>query len=526
MKKTLFAVMISVLIICGMGTLLPGCSANNEFVILSGSENEALEPLLEKFGNANHINIRMEYKGSVDIMNMLGTPDIEEYDAVWPANSMWISMGDSNHTIKNAQSIMNSPIVFGIKKSLAEQLGFTQGDVYIRDILDAIRGGRLSFMMTSATQSNSGACAYIGFINALLDNPDSIGIADLNNETLKQDIKDLLSGINRSSGSSGWLKDLFLKGDYDAMVNYESMIIEANQALTAQGKEPLYLVYPVDGLAIADSPLGLVEKGDAEAEETFTKLIDYLTSAEVQDELLELGRRTGFGGSIEGADPNIFNPDWGIDSTQTLSGIRMPGSDVVLAALQLYQSELKKPAYTIYCLDFSGSMSGDGEKQLKEAMTLLLDQGQAKQHLLQATQDDVTVVLPFDDQLIGQLTVEGNDNASLMDLSDQIWSLMPGGGTDIYTPAVAALDLLKQVDTEEYFCAVVLLTDGKSNTGKSYYDFEQAYRALGRDIPLFAIMLGNASREQLEPMAELTRGAVFDSQGDLISAFKKVKGYN
>lgn len=38
------------------------------------------------------------------------------------------------------------------------------------------------------------------------------------------------------------------------MINYEALIIQANQKLVAQGREPLYCVYPVDGLAIADSP--------------------------------------------------------------------------------------------------------------------------------------------------------------------------------------------------------------------------------------------------------------------------------
>lgn len=38
------------------------------------------------------------------------------------------------------------------------------------------------------------------------------------------------------------------------MVNYECLVIQANQELEAQGREPLYVVYPTDGLTIADSP--------------------------------------------------------------------------------------------------------------------------------------------------------------------------------------------------------------------------------------------------------------------------------
>ena len=49
---------------------------------------------------------------------------------------------------------------------------------------------------------------------------------------------ELLSGVDRSSGSSDWLKDMFLQGDFDAMVNYECLVIQANQELEAQGREP------------------------------------------------------------------------------------------------------------------------------------------------------------------------------------------------------------------------------------------------------------------------------------------------
>ena len=83
-------------------------------------------------------------------------------------------MGDTNNVVKHDKSIFTSPVVFGIKQSKAEELGFTKNDVMVEDILQAVEQKKLSFMMTSATQSNSGASAYIGFLYALLGNPDSI----------------------------------------------------------------------------------------------------------------------------------------------------------------------------------------------------------------------------------------------------------------------------------------------------------------------------------------------------------------
>jgi hypothetical protein len=173
---------------------------------------------------------------------------------------------------------MTSPVVFGIKKSVAQRLGFVGREVRVKDILEAIKAKRLSFAMTSASQSNSGASAYLGFLYALLGNPDLLTKADLARPELKTGIRSLLSGINRSSGSSAWLKDLFLASDYDAMVNYESLIIETNHELVKSGKEALYVVYPVDGIVMSDFPLGrrtgiAAKQGDALCISDFGKLL-------------------------------------------------------------------------------------------------------------------------------------------------------------------------------------------------------------------------------------------------------------
>jgi Ca-activated chloride channel family protein len=500
-------------------------SPKTQLAVLSGSENETLESILQEFSRDNGIEINMAYKGSLDIMNILDSGEIADYDAVWPANSLWISLGDKHKIVEDAKSVMTSPIVFGVRKSLAEQLGFVGREVSVKDILEAIEQKKLTFMMTSATQSNSGASAYIGFIYALLGNPETIASEDLDDPQFRDELKKLLGGVNRSSGSSGWLKELFLLGDYDSMVNYESMVIEANQRLVGEGREPLYAVYPYDGLTVSDSPLGFIDSGDENKKQAFAKLQQYLLSEPVQKQILALGRRTGIGGVAEGADRSVFNPDWGIDAQKTVSGLRMPAADVIMQALNLYQSELKKPSYTIYCLDYSGSMGGEREKRLKDAMRLILDQEQAKQHLLQATPQDVTTVMPFNHDVLGAWTVAGDDEGELGALSWRIDRLAVGGGTNIYAPVTAAIEELKHIDIDRYVPAIVLLTDGASNNG-TFEQFERAYRRSALDVPVFAIKFGDASDDQLQALAELSRGAVFDGQKDLTSAFKKVRGYN
>ncbi|MBS6679421.1 MAG: VWA domain-containing protein [Clostridiales bacterium] len=493
--------------------------------ILSGSENRELGNILEKCAEETKVNIEISYQGSVDIMRDLEA-GAEDYDAVWPASSLWISMGDQQHLVKHTESISNTPVVFGIRKSLAQELGFVGSEVSVKDILAAIQEGKMSFCMTSATQSNSGASAYIGFLYALLGKQDGITLADLEAPQLQQDMTRLLSGIERSSGSSEWLMDMFLEGNYDAMVNYECLVISTNQKLEEEGKEPLYVVYPYDGLNIADSPLGYVDHGEKNKEEAFLKIQEYLLSDSAQDEIQRTGRRTGYAG-VKEENKDIFKPEWGIDTERILSTITMPSSEVLTQALNLYQSKLRKPSLTVYCLDFSGSMIGKGNDQLVQAMAQVLLQENAEKNFLQAGERDVNLVITFDNGIIHTYEAKDASPQSLEDLYKAVEEERPGGGTDIYLPAMAALrEMRENYDLTQYTPAVILMTDGKSNGDTVFGDFQEFYLQEQMDVPVFSIMFGQAQESQLEELAALSNARVFDGRSDLIGAFRSVKGYN
>ncbi|MEI7661746.1 MAG: substrate-binding domain-containing protein, partial [Bacteroidota bacterium] len=98
-----------------------------EFLILSGSENGPLEKMVTEFARKKDVLVKFKYEGSVDIMLEL-QKNASKYDAVWPASGIWITLGDHERKVKYAQSIMTSPVVFGIRKSLAQNLGFIGKD--------------------------------------------------------------------------------------------------------------------------------------------------------------------------------------------------------------------------------------------------------------------------------------------------------------------------------------------------------------------------------------------------------------
>ena len=486
--------------------------------ILAGSENESLQPIIDRFSRENGTPVSIKYQGSVDIMLALEAPN-GDFDAVWPAASIWIGMGDSAHKTRYAESIMRSPVVFAVKKSVAQRLGWIGRDVTVNDILTAAEGGKIRYMMTSATQSNSGASAYLGYLNAFAGSPDS-----------HAKITRMLGTVNRTAGSSGWLKDLFLDkyDQYDGMVNYESIIIETNRELVRRNREPLYVIYPVDGLVTADHPLAYVDRGDAAKEALFKKLQQYLLSNAVQKEILATGRRVGVAASDATFDRSVFNPGWGIDPARVLSPVHYPAPEVIKEALVLYQTSFRKPSLTVYCVDFSGSMRESGQDDLKGAMKILLDQQTASRYLLQTSARDITAVIPFDDRIRDRWNVSGNDPQQLENLLTKINMLQAEGGTDIFTPVLEARDFIRnQPNLEGYSAAIILMTDGRSENGMSLDEFRSRWtQGAGRDLPIYSITFGSADDSQLKELASLSSGRVFDGRQDLVKAFRQARGYN
>jgi len=247
---------------------------NKTFSILSNPDNKVYMDELVKYGKQNNINIEVSYADDLEAMDVLKE---EEYDALWMSNSIWLYMLDGVKVI-NSKSISVNPVVMGIKKSKAETLGFVDNNIYNRDIMNAIKDGKLKYVMTSVTKTNTGLTAYLGFLNSLAGSPEILSMEMLDNEDLKNNLKSLFSGVERVSGSDTFLEDMFLSSDsYEAVIASESSLININKELVSNNKEPLYLLYPVDGVAINDSPFAYIDH-DQNKLEQFNKLQSYLLS--------------------------------------------------------------------------------------------------------------------------------------------------------------------------------------------------------------------------------------------------------
>ena len=521
------SVMRALMVCAGLAGLLSGCgqSSISTFTIVSGSENRTLEPIVQAFCKERKVACTFEYMGSLDI-GMAVADNRGAFDAVWPANSVWIDLFDRNKRVIDLASIMRSLVVLGVRVGKARELGWIDRAVSSRDIDEAVRAKRLTYLASSATQSNSGASAYITMLSAALGGPSTITLADLERPDVRDKVRTLLSGISRTAGSSAWLADLYIKGlsqgvQYDAMWNYEAVLAETNQILKDRNQELLYAIYPSDGMALANSPLGYIDRGRGPSALNFFKALQaHLLSPEIQQRLVGSFRRPAVG-EVTGVPPD---PAWNYDPTRPLKLVRMPEPAVMRMALDLYQDALRRPSLTVYCLDFSSDMRGQGDKAMQQAMNFILSRDQAAPLLVQHASADQIVVIPFDSTTREVVRGTGSP-ADQTRLLNVVKAQQPNGGSDFYACAERGLEeVLSTPNSLSYLPAIVVMTNGKSDD--RLQEFLIRWRASHRDIPIFGITFGDGDTTQLARLTEATRGRVFDGTTDLTEAFRTVRGYN
>ena len=512
----------------GLAFGLAACNGTNpEIAIVSGSENQPFEPLVREFCASRRATCSFKYQGSLDIgFGLKSSTNPLQADVVWPAASIWIDVFDAERRVKHLQSISQSPVLLGVRRSKAEALGWTTREVSTADILAAVQSGKLKFLMSSATQSNSGAGAYLAMLNAAVGKGDVLTEADLADPTLREKARTLLSGVERSSGSSGWLADLFLDQDrrgtrYDAMWNYEVLLKETNEVLAKRDSDPLWMVTPKDGVSVSDGPMGYLDRGrGADVEKFVVDLEQFLLSAESQKRIAAAGRRVATGGA-DAADPV---PGWNFDPRRPFTAVRPPDAKVIFAALNLYQEALRRPSLSALCLDVSGSMNGTGITQLHDAMDVLFTPATTRDLLVQWTPDDRIVAIPFAGQP-GEPAMGTGKPADQDRLKRWAAQLQAGGSTDMYACAEAALRAMgPDLDSGRFLGSILIMTDGK--TEGDLDAFIRHWGEIGRGLPIFGITFGEADRSQLDQVAAATGGRVFDGRSSLAEAFRAARGYN
>lgn len=539
----------------------PSCGGTR-LDIVSGSENKIYAADIQEWGCDNGYKIVFWWKGSVDISRVLSDPDqYKNYHAAMAANSLWHRLGDSKNVLRHEVSIYTSPIVFVVEQQtgVTEDLGWTGNTLELEQIVTAAEEGKITFGITSATQSNSGNNMFMAILDysrklAGYGEEPTLTAEMLLDPEVSGYVERVLGQVYRSSASTGFLGEVFERQypELTGVFVYETIAIEAIRNLEEAGVKKGDLpriYYVVDAVAEANAPLALINHDavSEKQEEAFLELQEWLLSDEGQLMLFNYGARVrNLSTYSESEIERVFSPDTtGVDINLVLMAAPIPREPkIIRSAMNYYQSEWRRPSCTAIVTDHSGSMndivevekdsggyvSTTGAEQLTESLNRLLDQEQAAEYYLQATAGDYMVVVPFTYGVEPSEIVEiqGNDSEHIQTQLALINQVPFGGGTDMYAGIEYGLDYMVRNCTSSQLPAVIVMTDGMSD-GKfrsMKKVWEAYYKTTGYQVPIYSITFGNADESQLKDIAELTLGNVFDGTKDLWTAFAKAKGNN
>jgi Ca-activated chloride channel homolog len=517
---------LAIALLVGVGSLTrpsgpPDPNDPNVLTVLAGSEVKDLAPLLPDIQKATGVQLVMSYSGTLEGAEAIAAG--AQTDVAWFSSGHYLSLlPGAGGRIVAQNKIMLSPVILGVKKSVADRFGWTGNpNVTWKDIEAKSADGSFRFAMTNPAASNSGLVALIGVASALSGSSDSIDTGTIDTTALKAFFK----GQALTAGSSGFLADSFVRDQatVDGIVNYESILMSLN----AGGKltEPLELIYPKEGIVTADYPFMLVNAAKRAA---YDKVTAYLRSPDVQKRIMtDTARRPAVPGIP--LDPRF--------TSQTLIELPFPAKlDTIDALITTYLDEVRKPASAIFVLDLSGSMNGDRLDQLKTAMKALTgtDQSLTGRFARFRAHEQVTIIT-FSDQVEDdkEFTIDDTDpnGPDMTAIRSYIDGLYTYSGTAIYTgleQAYADVERAQAADPNRLY-SIVLMTDGENNQGVEPGQFSRDYGTLEpavRAVHIYPVLFGDSSKDAMTAIATLTGGSVFDATTtSLQTIFKQIRGY-
>ncbi|WP_406261592.1 substrate-binding and vWA domain-containing protein [Streptomyces sp. JL3001] len=473
--------------------------------VLASSELSDMAPVLDRIADDTGIEVRPTYMGTLDAVELLAKGKADgRYDALWLSSNDYLRLRpEAAKKVVSETPVMSSPVAVGIRSTQLGKLGFEPDDVTWSQIEQAVQDGRLTYGMTDPARSNSGFATLVSVASALSGAQSALTDADVDKATPR--LKEFFKGQKLTSGSSGWLATAYKRrGNVDALLNYESVL---------KGIPGLTVIRPKDGVITADYPLSSLASTNTATREDVRRLTEALRGDGIQRLITERTHRRPVVTSV--------GPAPGLDTGRRRE-LPFPGTrSVADGLLESYENELRRPSRTVYVLDTSGSMDGDRLEQLKQALTDLTGDFRER--------EEVTL-MPFGSGVKSVRThvVEPSDPKSgLAGIRRDTDALTAEGDTAIYTSLEAAYQHLGS--GRDTFTSIVLMTDGENTAGADSTGFHAFYVGLDRErraTPVFPILFGDSSRSELEYIAELTGGRLFDAhKGSLDGAFEEIRGY-
>jgi Ca-activated chloride channel homolog len=507
--------------------------------VLATSDLRDVEPLARQIEAATGVRVKFRFGGTMESTQEV--LDGANADVAWFANAKYL-LSDANgqRRVKMQEKIMLSPMAIGVSESDAAKYGWNKPEAKLTwaDITRAAKEGKLNYALSNPATSNQGFMALLGVVAAAGGKGEALSAADVD----RQAIADFLKGYKVVGDNSTYLAEQFTKQQgtrANAFINYESWLLTLN----AGGKlrEPLYLVYPHEGVATADYPFMLLNEAKRA---DYLKVVEYLKGDTAQLWLAKETLRRPMKAELARQVENLL-PARGFQVELPFS----PDRQLADGLIDAYLNEFRRPIASTFVLDTSGSMQGKRREQLVEAIHYLAGaDASLTGRVAKLTNRERLWFMTFSGNVdapvlfevpagakvtkgvLPQADTEAKQ-AELRRVRDAADALRMAGGTALYDGVYEGLShmLAERQKNPGYQYSVVAFTDGKNTAGRSYEDFRRDYERLPEDvrgIPVFMVLFGDAREDELKGVVELTGGKVFDARKTpLYQVFKDIRAY-
>lgn len=526
--------------------------------VLAGSENNGLEArgpndedsIVEQFNRQSPICIDLRYAGTMEIAVALrdGTASVDgkAVDLFLPA-ATWAFDYAGRAKIAQFQSISQTNVVLGLKPGLVTKLTEEFKQRFGQDLasVNKLTLDQVNWIFahkesvtaaTSPTHSNSGFSYAVAAVTEGAGGSVSAKSFLQPNTTAK--MKEFFSNVDFGSSSTGFVTDLLLQHpEVNAVLTYEMLGIQHNTRVD-HPKSPDNVrihnvrMYYLD-LPLADMPLGLRTGADAPASQVYPTFLSFLRRTEVQDEMVSQGRRLPFSASA----PFAYPTHWGVIAKPDINRPQQLQQVLIQRLLEEYALSVRPRGYSIWALDYSGSMEGTGEEILESILGQVFGP-MGKNFFVAPRADDTVVLVPFESTVREEsaITVRGDTEKLVGEVAQFAEANRAGGGTDGFAAVRWATIKYNQdasKDSNLGSPTVFFVSDGEfGGNFDRFMDWakQQAGSYEKFVIPqVIQISVGTSPNTELDKLAKLTGGrSITVSAGnpeELAEKFRYVLGY-
>lgn len=455
----------------------PGAPADAKLTVLATGELADLGPVLADLRRDTGVELVMDYRAT------LAAP--ADHDLAWLPTARFLRLRGAEPG--TATSIMLSPLVLGVKAAEAAKLGARPTWA---DIADRAAGGELRYGMADPHVSGTGMAALIGVATAAAGTGAALRPEDVRCDR----IQGFLAGRAFSAPD---VAEEYVRRQDDAggIVAPESAVL----ALNASGRlrEPLTVVYPRDGIVLADYPLMLLNPAKRAA---YDKVVQWLRTPPAQRAIMDRTFRRP-------ADPAV--PRTGPLAAPIGNPLYFPDRQEVLDRLLQAYDRAGTARQVIFVLDYSLSMAGPRVAALRRAFAALNGFDRF------SVGEQVTIL-----RFAGEVLEERTVTMSRREDADGLQAVVASADLRPRTAIWAALERAYRIARPG--AAIVLMTDGENNTGPG----ADAFLAGAHDAgPTYAVGFGEANQAELGRVAAATGGRVVDGNAEsLTEAVKELRG--